>query len=110
MGTAGVLMPKKVDALGLPAQTFSEKHLMAISDTWRWGKGSQCSGVSGLMEKVRGVVVVVFAAAALVVAAVVVIVVEKERKKGRKKVVCSCCSCKRVVIIFVICWSGMPSR
>jgi hypothetical protein len=25
-------------------------------------------------------------------------------------VVCSCCSCKRVVISFVICWSGIPSR
>ena len=64
-----------------------------------------------LWKKVRGaVIVVVFAAAALVIAAVVVIFVGKERKKGRKAVVCSCYSCQRVVIIFVICWSGMPSR
>ena len=63
-----------------------------------------------LWKKVRGaVIVVVFAAAALVVAAVVVIFVGKERKKGRKAVVCSGYSCQRV-IIFVICWSGMPSH
>ena len=74
-----VVIPKKANALARPAQTFSEKHLRAVLDTWRWGKGCQCSGVSGLIwKKVGGVVVAV-----VVVFAVVVIVVEKEREKDK---------------------------
>ena len=107
MSTTKVI-PKKANALARPAQTFSEKHLRAVLDTWHWGKWCQCSGVSGLTWKKVVVVVIVVFDVAVAVIVVVVIIVEKERKKGRKTVVCSCWSCKWVAIIFaVICWSGM---